>query len=135
MYSLIKYSLLLCVFAGAPVFAKGCIQVYDPENSQKYCQKFSLEQQKTAKKYGLSLGMPYEKVKQSLLKRGWTPVEDEEDIGEYKTIDNPFMSCGRGWNTICWASFIRRKESIELLFGGNDTEVLLTAVFPSGSND
>ena len=67
-----------------------------------------------AKAMGVDLLSPYKKVRASLLRAGWSPIEFAEEPSGLPYPEFPEISCGSGYDAVCSGSFELDKRSLSV---------------------
>jgi hypothetical protein len=93
--------------------AESCVKVRDA------CITFSKDERHAAEKQGLSLGLPYLKVRSRLLRHGW--IEKNDEAGAR-------LTCGVGVDAMCSAEFSQAKKVLFLTFSKTNNGMPLTSV-------
>ena len=80
--------------------------------------KFSPEEVKSAQKFGLELGSPYQEVQRTLKKNGWVVDRSWLDETGPNRKSKEDLVCGQGLDAECSTVYTKSNSSIELRFSG-----------------
>jgi hypothetical protein len=107
--------------------AESCVKIRSGDDGQS-CMAFRAEERKKAAAQGLQLGEPYAKVKQHLLRTGWSIDQKARAANLRPAPIKDDLVCGSGWDAVCSTVFQKKRVTVSLVLSGTNEGTPLIGV-------